>query len=121
MVINPNSGPGDAPLPDNNYTAAVTVLNKYPNVELAGYVSTNYSNRDVGKVIKDVQTYANWSMGDVGFGKEGEKQAGIGVNGIFLDETPNEWSVSAGSFYQRVAGVIRSLGEDPLVCYNFHF
>jgi hypothetical protein len=61
-------------------------------------------------VVKDIQTYAKWSDGK-GFGPHNL----LGLQGIFLDETPNEWSPEAGKYLEVVAGVARSLGDDPLV------
>jgi hypothetical protein len=77
-------------------------------------VSTNYANRDISLVVKDVQTYAKWSDG-TGFGSPISKQEGLGIRGIFLDETPKDWSVGAGKYFEIVAGLIRSQGDDPLV------
>jgi hypothetical protein len=62
-------------------------------------------------VNKDIQTYSKWSSGK-GFGQHNF----LSLQGIFLDETPNEWSFEAGKYFEVVAGVIRSLGEAPLVC-----
>ncbi|KAG9234422.1 Spherulation-specific family 4 [Amylocarpus encephaloides] len=126
VVINPNSGPGLNPLPDSNFTAGINILNSYPNVHLAGYVSTNYSNRDINQVIQDIQAYSRWKhSGIVGItSTNGTNQTNpirLGIRDIFLDETPREWTPEAGSFYGRVAGVIRSqpgLGPWPSIIHN---
>lgn len=64
-------------------------------------------------MLGDIGTYAKWN----------EKGLGLGLKGIFLDETPNEWTDEAGKFYGEVAGRIRSTGglggRKSLVSYSF--
>jgi hypothetical protein len=65
-------------------------------------------------VLKEIRTYSGWSKGK-GFGDPNSKQKDLGLRGIFLDETPNEWSVEAGRYLERLVGAIKSHGDDPLV------
>ncbi|EPE27895.1 cell surface spherulin 4 family protein [Glarea lozoyensis ATCC 20868] len=117
IIINPNSGPGSEDLPDENYTEGITLLNGYANVTLVGYISTDYFKRDINHVLKDVRTYAGWSKGK-GFGDPNSKQKDLGLRGVFLDETPNEWSVDAGRYLERLTGVIKSHGDEPIIIHN---
>ncbi|KUJ17439.1 uncharacterized protein LY89DRAFT_644923 [Mollisia scopiformis] len=112
VIINPNSGPG-VPGLDANYTRDIPRLNAYPNVLTVGYVSTNYTNRDLSLIFDDIDTYVSWS--------QNVSTKGLGMRGIFLDETPNQWTPAAGQFYDSIATVIRSstgLGADPLIIHN---
>lgn len=108
VVINPFNGPGPDYLPDANYTREIPGLNAVANVRTLGYVSTNYTKRDLKDVLKDIDTYANWTT---------EKE-GMGMRGIFLDETPGTWTDESGEFLEAVAKGVRTadgLGTAPLV------
>jgi hypothetical protein len=119
VVVNPASGPGPGSGPDANYTKEIPRLNSYANVRTVGYVSTDWSKRDVGLALEDISTYSTWS--------ENSTAKGIGMHGIFLDETPTEYNSASARYYETIASAVRSetgLGEDPLVRYllsNFPF
>jgi hypothetical protein len=111
VVINPGNGPGPGPLPDANYTREIPRLNAKANVRTVGYVSTVYTTRDVKAVMKDINVYSAWA------------DHGLGMQGIFLDETPGVWEDDSGSFLENVASSIRSavgLGAEPLVSICIH-
>lgn len=97
VIVNPASGPGDAPLPDDNYIANIAQLNSYPNVATLGYVHTLYGARDPGLVQADVQTYQDWS--DYG-------DSDIHMDGIFFDESPS--NASMFSYVQGVTTAAKS-------------
>jgi len=106
VVVNPNSGPGSEPLPDGNYTREIPRLNAHANVRTVGYVSTNYGKRDLKTMVKDVDVYSAWA------------EHALTMHGIFLDETPSLYDLSAASAYEQLATEIRTvsgLGPDPLV------
>ncbi|CAG8981998.1 hypothetical protein HYALB_00004866 [Hymenoscyphus albidus] len=112
IIINPQSGPGPNPVPDTNFTIQIPRLNQYHNVLNVGYVPTNYSHRPLESVVSDIQTYARWHSNAL---------RGMGLSGIFLDETPSEWSDEAGMFYQSIESVIRGVGgfgKRPLIIHN---
>ncbi|KAE8370990.1 Spherulation-specific family 4-domain-containing protein, partial [Aspergillus bertholletiae] len=87
VIVNPNSGPGAAPSPDVNYVREVARLNQYTNVVTVGYIAINYCKKPLQEALDEVQTYATWS--------EDYVRTGLGVGGIFLDETPNLSSPAA--------------------------
>ncbi|OQO03201.1 hypothetical protein B0A48_11456 [Cryoendolithus antarcticus] len=84
VVINPNSGPGKPPAPDENYARELPKLNARPNVTTVGYVRTKYCKRTIDEVYEEVKVYAGWS--------EADEQSGIFVQGVFMDEVPNHHS-----------------------------
>jgi hypothetical protein len=110
-VVNPASGPGTGLGPDGNYTREIPRLNAHANVRTVGYVSTNWAKRDVLLALEDVSIYSKWS--------ENTTATGIGMHGIFLDETPTEYNDASAQYYEAIASAIRSgsgLGAKPLVC-----
>lgn len=89
VVINPNSGPGEPPAPDARYSQELPKLNKQKNVTTVGYVRLQYCKRSLEQVYEDVAIYAGWAK---------DQASGIYVEGIFLDEAPNEWSDHVGKY-----------------------
>jgi hypothetical protein len=114
LVINPASGPGEGNGPDANYTKEIPVLNSYPNVRLVGYVSTNYTNRNLTLALDDIATYASWA--------ENATYRGLDMQGIFLDETPTQYTDASAHFLEACALAVRSnstgFGVDPLIIQN---
>lgn len=92
VIVNPASGPGDTPFPDENYIANIAQLNSYPNVATLGYVHTLYGARDPASVQADVQSYQDWST----YGG-----SDIHMDGIFFDESPSD-----SGMYSYVQGII---------------
>jgi hypothetical protein len=89
VIINPNSGPGAAPWwPNGDYIREIPRLNELPNVTTLGYVRATYCKRDLKDVLEDIQTYA----------ERGRKDAGLRVDGIFVDETVNLYSKEAKGY-----------------------
>jgi len=110
VVVNPASGPGAQPIPDSNYTREIPKLNEHANVRTVGYVSTSYTNRNISLALRDIDTYSAWS--------ENTTVAGLGMQGIFLDETPSQYQPASAQFLDTLAGAITSqtgFGKDPLV------
>ncbi|ESZ97906.1 hypothetical protein SBOR_1705 [Sclerotinia borealis F-4128] len=109
VVVNPHNGPGQSL--DTNYKREIRKLNLCPNVEVVGYVSTAYANRQYSSVLEDVMIYAGWRLED----------DGLGVRGIFFDETPNQWTASNASFLGNINAAVKScsnLGAEPLIIHN---
>ena len=116
VVVNPANGPGPGDGPDGNYTTEIPKLNSYANVRTVGYVSTEYAKRDVQLVQQDVNTYSRWS--------ENATAKGMGMRGIFLDETPTEYISTSAQYYEKITSAIRSndgFGMDPFVGSSFVF
>ena len=107
VVVNPASGPGALPLPDSNYVREIRCLNSQANVRTLGYVSTNYTKRDLDDVKIDIQKYSAWH------------DAGQGLSGIFFDETPAEYNADSADFLveaQRKARQAPGFTTECLVC-----
>ena len=98
VIVNPNSGPGNESLPNEQYREAVAQLRKYPNVELLGYVRTDYAKRSIDDVIRDIKVYAGWPA----------YNASLTMNGIFLDEAPHQYSADAVDFMRGVGREIKN-------------
>lgn len=119
-MINPNSGPGEPPAPDANYSRELPLFNAKENVTTVGYVRMQYCKRSVEEVFDDVVVYGGWS-------KDHESN-GIYVEGIFLDEAPNEFSHDVGKYLNVVSEKIKNtpgiLGEklvSPLASIIFSY
>ena len=113
-MVNPHSGPGATPLPDANYTREIPALNAFPNVRTVGYVSTAYSKRDLTAVLSDVATYSNWIVNS--------SMPGLGVQGIFFDETPNQYDSASASFLAAANQAVKTAaGLSPLNLVSFTF
>ncbi|KAG4029798.1 hypothetical protein MFRU_014g00970 [Monilinia fructicola] len=109
VVVNPHNGPGQ--LLDSNYKREIRKLNLYPNVAVVGYVSTAYATRQYSRVLEDVMIYAGWRLED----------EGLGVRGIFFDETPNQWTTSNASFLENINTAVKGcsgLGAEHLIIHN---
>ncbi|KAK3676098.1 hypothetical protein LTR78_003848 [Recurvomyces mirabilis] len=90
VIVNPNSGPGTTPLPDENYLRELAVLNAHPNIITLGYVSSSYCRRSLQAVCSEIEVYASWTS---------YQEGKIQVQGIFLDECPDWWQKDANSTY----------------------
>ncbi|KZV91558.1 hypothetical protein EXIGLDRAFT_769800 [Exidia glandulosa HHB12029] len=109
LVINPNSGPGDAAVPDSNYIAAVATVNALANVKTVGYVRSTWGARPVGEYQAEITTYANWAT---------YPDANIAVHGIFVDEANN--TASTLQYYTDFSNYAHSAfpSDDTLVVQN---
>ncbi|TVY83392.1 Spherulin-4, partial [Lachnellula suecica] len=113
IVVNPASGPGVEPTPDGNYTREISRLNEHANVRTVGYVSTNYTDRNISLALRDVETYSAWS--------ENSTISGLAVHGIFLDETPSQYQLASARYLDTLASAINSdtgFGKNPLIIHN---
>lgn len=100
VILNPNSGPGKPPWwPSNDYTREIRKLNAYENVTTIGYVRINYCQRSINQVLEDVKDYADWEA-DIHL-------PGCHVDGIFFDETPNEYSLSKACYLAEVTNAVK--------------
>jgi hypothetical protein len=98
IVVNPKSGPGDGPGPDERYTSAVKRLNSYANVQTVGYVRTGYASRNLSDVVDEINIFSGWS----------DVSSELAMQGIFLDESPHQYSAESVDFMAQVGREIKS-------------
>lgn len=112
--MNPHNGPGAPPSPDADYSREIPRLNAFPNVCTIGYVRINYCKRHLTEVCKDVAKYAGWS--------KDYAASGLGVHGIFFDETPNHFTAKAASYLNTVSQNVKDatgiLGDRLVSSYS---
>lgn len=115
IVINPHSGPGAIIGPDANYTREIVRLNSYANVRTIGYVATGYAKRELAAVLQDIAIYSAWSN---------NATPGLGMQGIFFDETPSQYEPSIAHFLDTAHAAVRSaadFGSQCMVSWFFSF
>lgn len=97
-IINPNSGPGSTGDPNTDYIHGMDEL-LAADVEMIGYVSTNYGDRNIVLVKADIDkwdnSYATW------------------ITGIFLDEVDDGTGDQA--YYENLQNYIIGKGLSPVV------
>lgn len=112
IVINPHNGPGSGVGPDENYAREIRRLNSYANIRTVGYVATGYAKREIAAVLQDVSAYSRWSK---------NATSGLGMHGIFFDETPSQYEPSSAQFLDTAHAAVRSedgFGPQGLVINN---
>jgi Spherulation-specific family 4 len=97
-IINPNSGPNNAP-PNLDYQQGIKDLLQ-AGVKIIGYVPSNYAKRDIKAVKADIDLYAKYFQ----------------VDGIFIDEAAS--SPDKLKYYQQVYQHIKSRSSDYRVIIN---
>lgn len=85
--------------PDANYITGIAKLNSYHNVEVLGYIPTNYAERDASEVGREISTYSNWAS---------YKAKNITVSGVFFDEAPNTNDTSKIAYMQGISRSARA-------------
>lgn len=63
VIVNPDSGPGRGPVPDENYLAVLRTLGGFSNVTILGYVAVRWAEREYNDVARDVGGYYRWEKG----------------------------------------------------------
>jgi hypothetical protein len=96
-IINVHDGPGDGALPNPEYSHAITTLNGFNNVRTVGYVATTWCERTLSSVLDDIAAYSFW----------GEYQNSLAIDGIFVDETPTQYTQDSDSYLQTIAQTVR--------------
>jgi hypothetical protein len=97
-IINVHDGPGYGALPEPDYSHAITTLNSFNNVRTVGYVATTWCERELSSVLDDVAAYSFW----------GEYQDSLAIDGIFVDETPTQYSPGFDSYLQTIAQAVHT-------------
>jgi hypothetical protein len=95
-IVNVHNGPGDGALPNSEYSHAIETLNSLQNVRTIGYVATTWCARNLSSVLDDIAAYSFW----------GEYQDSLAMHGIFVDETPTQYSPDSVSYLQTIAQAI---------------
>jgi hypothetical protein len=112
-IVNVHNGPGDGALPTSEYSHAIQTLNSFNNVRTVGYVSTTWCARDLTSVLDEVAAYSFW----------GEYQDSLAIDGIFVDETPTQYSPDTVAYLQTIADAIHEsdgLKEGYIGKVTFH-
>ncbi|KAK6501034.1 hypothetical protein TWF506_003789 [Arthrobotrys conoides] len=115
IIVNPDSGPGSTRFPDESYTEGILKLKKFKNVRLIGYVHVSYTSRKVQDVWKDIDKYVGW---------DAYKKGAISLDGIFVDEAPED--VGTGDVKlkymqmvrKRVLNGFRGIGKSGFTMIN---
>ncbi|KAJ5931030.1 hypothetical protein N7466_006523 [Penicillium verhagenii] len=113
VIVNPNSGPGEGALPDDNYSREVPRLNGYPNVYTVGYIRIDYCNKPHSTTYAEIEQYASWSAD--------YETTGLGVRGIFVDETPNHYTADRADYLRELTEFIKKtpgILADRFVVHN---
>ncbi|KAH9882104.1 hypothetical protein J1614_001276 [Plenodomus biglobosus] len=114
IIINPNNGPGGAPWwPNQDYVREISRLNAHRNVTLVGYVHASYCSRQLSSLLEDIETYASRCTGENG--------TGLGLQGIFVDETVNLYTIAAKEYLDEIDKKVQSLeglGGNRMVIHN---
>ncbi|OJJ45020.1 hypothetical protein ASPZODRAFT_70711 [Penicilliopsis zonata CBS 506.65] len=98
VVVNPDSGPGDAALPSQTYITQIERLNSYDNVQTVGYVRTRYATRNITVVEEEVGVYARWA----------DNSSSLAMDGIFFDEVPSTYSAAAETYLNTIDAKVRA-------------
>ncbi|KAF2115111.1 Spherulation-specific family 4 [Lophiotrema nucula] len=109
-IINPQSGPGEGALPNENYTQAIQTLNALDNVRTIGYVATTWCSKNLSSVLDEIAVYAGW----------GSQDPSLAMSGIFFDETPTLYTPEYVSYLQAVSQAVHSNGglQEGFVVHN---
>ncbi|KAH8724894.1 Spherulation-specific family 4 [Phaeosphaeriaceae sp. PMI808] len=114
IIINPNSGPGNAPWwPNADYVREIPRLNAYPNVQLVGYVRATYCKRSINDVLQDVRTYATRPKDN--------SNAKLEIQGIFVDETVNLYSPHSKQYLDDIDRTVKTdtgIGGNKITIHN---
>lgn len=95
IIVNPDNGPGGPALPDANYQNCLPTLRQTANknVQLIGYVLTNWGTRSTSDISGDISTYSKWPTS-------------IKPDGIFFDQVND--TDSSAEFYASLVSLVKS-------------
>ena len=99
VILNPHNGPGIADPFDANYTQEIPRLNSCSNVTTIGYVRTDYCKRPIAEVCRDILIYGGWAKDFL--------RSGLGVQGIFYDETPNLYELGKADYLETIDKTVK--------------
>lgn len=105
IIINVANGPGSPEQVTTDWIAGGKLLASLSNVNLIGYVHSTTCNRPETEVAADIATWATWPA-----------KYGVGIKGIFIDETPNNGSCV--EYMRSLTSYTRETSNLPVVVYN---
>ncbi|KAJ5776263.1 uncharacterized protein N7511_001274 [Penicillium nucicola] len=94
LIVNPQNGPGSTAFPDQVLITAFAKLNSYGNAKLLGYISTQYGNRAITDVEREVGVYSNWAS---------YKGKNIALDGVFFNEGSDGGDTFKLAYYQQLS------------------
>jgi hypothetical protein len=97
-VINVHNGPGEGALPNAEYSTAIEALNSLGNVRTIGYVATTWYTRDLSSVLDDIAAFSFW----------GEYDPSLALSGVFVDETPAQYSVDYAVYLDSISQAVQN-------------
>ncbi|KAF3089313.1 hypothetical protein TWF706_010433 [Orbilia oligospora] len=100
IIVNHDSGPGSKRFPGESYREGITKLKTFKNLRIIGYVHVSYIARKLEDVCQDIDRYVGWDE---------YKKGKISVDGIFVDEAPEDVgkdAISLSGFTMINPGVI---------------
>jgi hypothetical protein len=100
VILNPCSGPCQGSLPDKVYLDEIPKLRLYDNIHPLGYVATRYADKELGSVLAEIDTYANWP--------KLTNNTKLKVDGIFFDETPSEYVSYKYEYLKTASQAVRN-------------
>lgn len=83
-------------MPTSAYWDAIGTLNSFQNVRTIGYVATTWCERNLSAVLDEVAAYSFW----------GEYDASLAMEGIFVDETPTQYSSDYIEYLQAISQAV---------------
>lgn len=95
-IVNPNNGPGEAALPNEDYSQAIETLNGFDNVRTVGYVATTWCMKNLSSVLDEVAAYSGW----------GGHGSSLAMSGIVFDETPTQYSAEYALYLQTISQAV---------------
>ncbi|RMD42867.1 hypothetical protein DV735_g2291, partial [Chaetothyriales sp. CBS 134920] len=117
VIINPEDGPGSSDEPTVDYVVAVKNLTSYDNVRLVGYVRTQWAERNITEVLREVQVYSNWSTLNGSASGTGP----LTMDGIFFDEAPSVYTAQTHEYLQTINRAVKDapgLGGNRTIVHN---
>ena len=95
-IVNIHNGPGEGALPNAEYSHAIETLNSFNNVRTVGYVATTWCTRELSSVLDEIAAYSFW----------GEYHDPLAMHGIFVDETPTQYSQDTLSYLRTITEAV---------------
>lgn len=123
-VVNPNNGPGSAPSPDINYTAALRELSTLSNIRILGYIFCSYGERALVEMERDILVYYGWTArrgcgSGLPVDRDQTTTQTIRMDGVFFDEAPSASEhVNYMAHISKAARKTLQNAESTIIIYN---
>ncbi|KAF3124531.1 hypothetical protein TWF569_003178 [Orbilia oligospora] len=115
IIVNHDSGPGSKRFPGESYREGITKLKTFKNLRIIGYVHVSYIARKLEDVCQDIDRYVGWDE---------YKKGKISVDGIFVDEAPEDVGKDAISLRymqkvrERISAGFHGIGKSGFTMIN---